>query len=193
MDESARERQIAAVSASFFDLFDAPPARGRYFIPAEDVAPSGAPVSVIAYDFWQREYGGREVLGETLQVGSLSTTIIGVAHRSMRGVNDATPPSVFVPITALGPIFGGQLGAQQSVGYRNLWGSLLVRRTPGVSVGDAARDASEAFRRSWEAQRRRSPRSIVHRPRRRSLESRSAASGSGAVPLPHSKCRPHCG
>jgi putative ABC transport system permease protein len=64
---------------------------------------------------------------------------------------------VFVPITSLGPIFGGQLGARQSVGYDNFWGSLLVRRKPGVSLSEATRDASEAFRRSWEAQRQAQP------------------------------------
>jgi putative ABC transport system permease protein len=155
--ELARERQVAAVSASFFDLFDAPAVQGRYFGPDEDVAPTGTPVSVLAHAFWQHEYGGRHVLGETLQVGSLTTTIIGVAHPALRGVNDATPPAVFVPITAAGPIYGGQIGAQQSVGYRNLWGSLLVRRKPGISIDEAARDATQALQRSWDAQRQAQP------------------------------------
>lgn len=156
--EAARERQIAAVSASFFELFDAPAVHGRYFAASEDVAPSGSPVSVLAHDFWMREYGGREVLGETLQIGSLTTTIIGVAHPALRGVNDATPPSVFIPITAMGPVFGGQMGTQQSVGYRNFWGSVLVRRKPGITIEDASRDATQAYHRSWEAQRQAEPR-----------------------------------
>ena len=38
---SSRERPIAAVSASYFDFFDARPALGRYFVAAEDTTPSG--------------------------------------------------------------------------------------------------------------------------------------------------------
>jgi len=55
----ARELQVGAVSASFFDFFDAPPALGRYFTVAEDSPPTGAPVAVLGYGYWQSTYGGR--------------------------------------------------------------------------------------------------------------------------------------
>ncbi len=32
----SRERRVGAVSASFFSFFEAPPVRGRYFLPSED-------------------------------------------------------------------------------------------------------------------------------------------------------------
>ena len=67
--DEARERKTAAVSASFWTFFDAPPALGRYFGPAEDVTPRGADVVVLSWDYWQSEFGGRDVRGEMLSVG----------------------------------------------------------------------------------------------------------------------------
>src|SRR5690349_14190856 len=40
--DAVRKRPIVAVSASFFDFFDARPELGRYFVAAEDTTPSGA-------------------------------------------------------------------------------------------------------------------------------------------------------
>jgi len=46
--DAAREMTVAAVSASFFGFFDAPPALGRYFTVAEDSIPDGQPVAVLS-------------------------------------------------------------------------------------------------------------------------------------------------
>jgi hypothetical protein len=68
--ESSRERRVAAVSASFFDLFAARPALGRFFAADEDVTPRGANVAVLSYAFWQSEFGGRDVRGERCTLGT---------------------------------------------------------------------------------------------------------------------------
>jgi putative ABC transport system permease protein len=87
------------VSASYFDFFDVQPVLGRFFTCDEDVVPRGADVAVLAFAFWQSEFGGHDVRGETLQVGNVRATIIGVAPRSFDGVNDASPPVVYIPVT----------------------------------------------------------------------------------------------
>src|SRR5215207_5414921 len=46
---ASRERPIAAVTASYFDFFNARPVLGRYFVAAEDTTPSGANVAVLGY------------------------------------------------------------------------------------------------------------------------------------------------
>jgi hypothetical protein len=95
-----REVPVAAVSASFFDLFDAPPTIGRYFAADEDVPPRGAEVAILSDGFWRSEYGGGDVLGHTLMVGNLRAVIVGVAPPAFEGVNRAQAPAVYVPITA---------------------------------------------------------------------------------------------
>jgi putative ABC transport system permease protein len=147
--ESSRERRVGAVSASFFEFFDAKPALGRFFGRDEDVTPRGADVAVLSHDFWQSEFGGRDVRGELLQVGNVRATIIGVAPKGFAGVNDAVPPAVYVPITT----FAGSTGTTDAKTYFTTykwgWMHVLVRRKPDVSLESATLDASAAWRRSW--------------------------------------------
>jgi predicted permease len=151
--ESSRERRVGAVSASFFEFFDAGPALGRFFRADEDVTPRGADVAVLSHAFWQSEFGGRDVRGGRLQVGELRATIIGVAPAGFAGVNDADPPVVYIPITS----FAGSSASNDSRTYFNTyqwgWMQVLVRRKPAVSREQAEIDASRAFTRSWDAAR----------------------------------------
>lgn len=148
----AVERNVAIVSASFFPFFDARPVLGRFFVAAEDTTPVGASVAVISYDFWQSQYGGRDVIGEPLQVWNLRTTIIGVAPRGFVGVFDDRPPAVYIPITTYA---GNSPGARDRVEYytRYNWGwmDMMVRRKPGVTVEAADADLTQAMLRSWDA------------------------------------------
>jgi putative ABC transport system permease protein len=148
--ESARERRVGAVSGSFFAFFDARPVLGRFFSAAEDETPRGADVAVLSYSFWRSEFGGRDVLGELLQVGNVRANIIGVAPEGFNGVNDADPPVVYIPITT----YAASTGTSDSTTYFNSyqwgWMNTLVRRRPQTTVQQAEMDASRAFARSWE-------------------------------------------
>src|SRR5215207_5687199 len=84
--DASRERPIAAVSASFFDFFDAPPALGRYFVAAEDSIPTGVQVAVLSFAFWNSAYGGRDVIGDSIQIDNMRCTIVGVAPKGFVGV-----------------------------------------------------------------------------------------------------------
>ena len=155
----AREMRVGIVSASFFGVFDAPPALGRYFTAAEDSPPNGTAVVVLAYALWETRYGGRrEVLGSTLQIGPTVYTIIGVAPEGFVGLWPVQRPVAFIPVTSY--------ASAQAVGrrreswwttYRWQWLSMLAQRKPGVSVAPANADLSNAFLRSYAAQRMESP------------------------------------
>jgi putative ABC transport system permease protein len=73
------ERGIAAyVTPGFFQLMGTRPALGRTFAPDEEQL--GAPhIAVISWELFQKHFGGdAAVIGKTLEVDSLPTTIIGV-------------------------------------------------------------------------------------------------------------------
>ena len=151
---TVRERRVAVVSGTFWNFFDARPVLGRFFTPAEDTTPRGAEVAVLGWDFWQSEFGGRDVIGERLQLGYMSTTIIGVAPRGFRGVNDNEIPAAFVPIT----LYAGSNPAMRDrenyfTKYEWGWASMMARRKPDVTVEQASADLSQAARRSYEAER----------------------------------------
>lgn len=67
----------AEVTASFFPTLGVEPVVGRGFTEAEEA--EGAPVVVISYGLWQRQYGGEgDVLGATLTLDGRPHEIVGV-------------------------------------------------------------------------------------------------------------------
>src|SRR5215475_11640492 len=67
------------VTASFFELFGVSPARGRFFLPADDNAES-ARVAVISDGLWRRRFGGDErAIGETIKLNGEAYAVVGVA------------------------------------------------------------------------------------------------------------------
>jgi putative ABC transport system permease protein len=148
----ARELPVGIVSASFLDLFDAPPHLGRYFNTTEDVTPRGAPVVVLAHGYWQRQYGGAtDVLGKSLKIGPVDYTVIGVAPKGFVGVPDRRDPIAFIPITT----YAGSapvLGENYYLNYNWSWMEILGRRKPGITVAQADADLTQAYQRSWQAE-----------------------------------------
>jgi putative ABC transport system permease protein len=180
--ESSRERRVGVVSASFFDFFDARPVLGRFFVTSEDATPRGADVAVLSHGFWQSEFGGRDVLGQLIQVADVRATIIGVAPPGFAGVNDAYPPVLYVPITT----YAGSTGTNDARTYfsRYDWGwvNVLVRRKPGISLEQAEADASQAFHRSWEAARNDDPENLPAERARPHAVVSSIRPGAGPTP-----------
>ena len=152
---AARDRGVAAVSPSFFRFFDAKPVLGRFIQEADDTPPFGAPVVVLTYNFWMSEFGGRDVIGQTLQVGDVRAQIVGVAPEGMVGVEELDPPAVFIPAATLGLARGLPRAAVISFYKYHPWNSVvtLVRRKPGVSVEAAEAEVTRVMRASWDTER----------------------------------------
>lgn len=151
--DATREREIAAVSASYFRFFDARPASGRFFTTDEDVTPMGATVVVLSHGFWQSEFGGRDVIGQPLQIDQLPYTIIGVAPEGFTGVTEGSPPVAFIPITTYAGSQSGPDRLEYYTRYNWGWMEMIVRRRPDVSVEAASRDLTNAYARSWNVER----------------------------------------
>ena len=151
-----REMPIGVISATLFGFFDAPPALGRYFTPAEDRPPSGTPVAVLSYGFWESRYGARpDALGQTLMIGATRYTIIGVAPKGFAAVWPERPPAIYIPLAARGGETGARLGLtgeQWWTTYHWTWAQMLVERKPGVSIKAADADLSQAYVRSYQAE-----------------------------------------
>ena len=65
------EMEFGAVSASLFGFFDARPALGRFFTPAEDARLAARRSPCSSYGYWQSRYGGgTDVLGQHDPVGT---------------------------------------------------------------------------------------------------------------------------
>ena len=70
--------RVASITASGFRLMHAVPVLGRTLV-EEDERPGAAPVVVIGYDQWQRQFDGDErVIGATVRLDADVHTIVGV-------------------------------------------------------------------------------------------------------------------
>jgi len=94
-EEPLRVR-TGVVSASFFDVFGVKPVLGRTFLPGEDAEGAEA-VLVLAWDFWQRAYGGdRGVIGRVFEMNDRPHTVVGV----LPPLPDADANDAFMPASA---------------------------------------------------------------------------------------------
>ena len=83
--------------------------------------------AVITYDFWHREFGGRnDIVGQSVGIEGTPFTIVGVTEPAFRGLSTAFPSSVMIPITAL--------RRSSSSLY---WSDAVARRARGVSLEQA--------------------------------------------------------
>ncbi len=83
------------VSAELFSTLGVSPVRGRAFRPDEDRT-GAAPVVIISYSLWQRDFGGEpSAIGKSLVLEGKSHTVIGVAPA---GFQLDGMPDIFTPL-----------------------------------------------------------------------------------------------
>jgi hypothetical protein len=87
------------VSGEYFATLDVRVTQGRA-IGMADVRPaSTAPVAVIGDRLWKERLGGANVLGQTLLVSGIPTTIIGIAPPGFIGAWSDARADVWLPLT----------------------------------------------------------------------------------------------
>jgi putative ABC transport system permease protein len=75
---------VAQIGAQALAIPRVPPLLGRPLL-EDDERPGAPPVVVVAYDVWQRLYGGDpRVLGQTVRVGAEPATLVGVMPEGFR-------------------------------------------------------------------------------------------------------------
>ncbi len=87
------------VTEGFFPTLGVKPALGRLFSREED-QPGAAPVAVLTDGYWHRRFGGDPgVIGRSVTIDSVPTTIIGVLPPSFRHVEESAQraPDLFMP------------------------------------------------------------------------------------------------
>ena len=143
---AAEAASVGLVSASFWSLFDARPAIGRYFTADEDRVPNGTRIAVLGYGYWQSRFGGDPgAIGKQLRIGGGTYTIIGVAPNGFHGVWP-TATAAYVPITAAaGDLIGGD---KWYADHNATWLEMIARLAPGATPEAATAQVTTAFRQS---------------------------------------------
>jgi len=123
------------VSSQFFDVLGVKPVLGRLFTSADETR-SAAPVLVLSYVFWQKQFGGdRSVIGRTFAMNDRVHTVIGVLP-PLPDYPDAN--DVYMPVSScpyrMDPMTIRDRDARMVTAYGRL--------KPGVSLREADAELS---------------------------------------------------
>ena len=122
------------VAARFLDVLGVTPIIGRGFT-AENDQRGSAPVAMLSYGFWQREYGGDpSVLGRAISLDGHAFAIIGVTPPDFFGLRVGNTFDVMVPVTTEAII----RGVESSLDRRSSWWlTVFGRLAPGQTMAQA--------------------------------------------------------
>ena len=133
------------VSANYFDALGVRPARGRGFLPGEDVGNKAHPVTVIGYRLWRERFrADPDIVGKTIAFNGVPHTIVGVAPEEFLGT--------FVGYTIQFWLPASQQSVVDPTGYklddrRARWIEGFARLKPGVTLAQAQTEINAAAQR----------------------------------------------
>src|SRR5213596_1478910 len=89
----------AIVTSNYFSVLGVPLARGRAFLPEEEMPGHSTPVAIVSYSYWQKHDLDPNVLGSQLLINGRSFTIVGVTPKGFVGTMQILSPEVWLPMS----------------------------------------------------------------------------------------------
>jgi predicted permease len=132
------------VSGDYFNTLGVRPAIGRMIEPSDE-DPSATPVAVLSYGYWQRVFGSASsVVGKTVALNGVPTTIVGVAERRFAALTPGSDPDAWLPLS-LRPRLSTRWNPQAE-GAASVYLLIIGRMKPGVPRGEAEAAVTLLFR-----------------------------------------------
>ncbi|HEY6387856.1 MAG TPA: ABC transporter permease [Candidatus Acidoferrum sp.] len=120
------------ISSGFLGTLGVSPSLGRDFSPQEDQR-GGAPVVIISNRLWRSRFGGSpQALDESVTLGGIDYTIVGVLPAEFHFVDDA---DVYLPLGQHNPLLLEARGSHDAM-------VSIARLKPGVSIAQAQAEMS---------------------------------------------------
>jgi predicted permease len=122
------------VPGNFFDVLGVRPAIGRLIGPPDDqIGSARVAVAVISWSYWQSHFNlDPAVLGKSLVVNDVPTTIIGVTPREFFGLQLGMDPPLWLPVS-MEPL----IQTPSHLADGSLRAALVARLKPGVTIDQA--------------------------------------------------------
>jgi len=87
------------VSSNYFSVLGVPVARGRAFVPEEEMPGHNTPVAIVSYSYWQKHDLDPSTLGSQVFINGRAFTIVGIAPKGFVGTMQVLSPEVWLPIS----------------------------------------------------------------------------------------------
>src|SRR5687767_4994454 len=130
--------EASVVSGNLFNVLQARPALGRFFLDEEDRTPSTHAVTVLSHQFWSEQFNGdSSVISRAIVLNGTPFTVVGVAAEGFHGPS-FTSTDVWVPMMA-SPWLG--LPTTMLTASRGgAWVMAVGRLKPDVGISQAQAD-----------------------------------------------------
>jgi predicted permease len=89
----------AVVTSNYFSVLGVPLARGRAFLPEEEIPGYNRPVAIASYSYWQKHGLDPNVLGSQVFINGRAFTIVGIAPKGFVGTMQILSPEVWLPMS----------------------------------------------------------------------------------------------
>lgn len=89
----------AVVTSNYFSVLGVPLARGRAFLPEEEIPGHNTPVAIASYSYWQKHGLDPNVLGSQVFINGRVFTIVGIAPKGFGGTMQILSPEVWLPMS----------------------------------------------------------------------------------------------
>lgn len=141
---------VSYATPSYFELLGVHAAVGRIFRPEEDHLDGAAPVVLLSYGFWQRQFGGaKNLVGRTITLNQRALTVVGIMpesfHDALAEQDTGEPTSAWIPL-GLAYSLTGMSNPTDRLGSV-LWGLALLK---DGATADGARKEVDAIGKKLE-------------------------------------------
>ncbi len=89
----------AIVTSNYFSVLGVPLARGRAFLPEEEIPGHNRPVAIASYSYWQKHGLDPNVLGSQVFINGRAFTIVGITPKGFVGTMQILSPEVWLPMS----------------------------------------------------------------------------------------------
>jgi len=89
----------AIVTSNYFSVLGVPLARGRAFLPAEEIPGHNSPVAIASYSYWQKHGLDPNLLGSQVFINGRAFTIVGITPKRFVGTMQILSPEVWLPMS----------------------------------------------------------------------------------------------
>ena len=91
---------------------------------------------MLGYGFWQRSFGGDpNVVGQTIRIGGLAYTIVGVAPERFTGYFQGMVPAIYAPLKMINQLMATNDDELEKRGNHSMF--VTARLRPGVTLPQA--------------------------------------------------------
>src|SRR6266850_949104 len=129
----------AIVTSNYFSVLGVPLARGRAFLPEEEIPGHNRPVAIASYSYWQKHGLDPNVLGSQVFINGRAFTIAGITPKGFVGTMQILSPEVWLPMSVYDQV-ANDFGSDNRTAIDDRKGTqlrIMGRLRPGLTAAAA--------------------------------------------------------